>query len=275
MIVQSINQCPVCQRTLVPIWREGPAHAARCSQCGLIQSASDSTVEFEENYFSWTLSVPEVARVRIEHFKQVIRSLPIPLAAPLLDMGAGVGFFWHAMPREIAASAVLVERSIYARQVLEKQTSARVFAEPAALLAETARTFATITLWDVLAHVSEPVPFLRQLRELLAEEGHLIIKTPHHPVQLFRAAHLLGPVKKGHSLLHIPSMIYHFTPENIQPLMAAAGFIVESWQWTMEPPLHTVRHSAAIKSWLMRLGRRIAINHDSFIIVAKPTHDDT
>lgn len=272
---QAADQCPACQLALVPLWREGTAQAGRCPQCGLIRSTSDSAVTFEEDYFGWTVSAPELAHVRIEHFRTLIQSLPVSLAAPVLDMGAGVGFFWHALPLELADSAVLVERSTYARQVLVEQTSARVFADPAALPTDAAGTFSTITLWDVLAHILEPVSLLQQLRRLLAADGHLIIKTPHHPVRLFRVASLFGPVKKGRSLLHIPSMTYHFTPENIWGLLTAAGFEMVSWQWTVEPPLHTVKHASRTKGALLRLGRRLAVKHHSFIAIVRSAQDDT
>lgn len=128
--------------------------------------------------------------------------------------------------------------------------------------------FAAVTLWDVLAHVPDPRAMLVQIRTRMQNGGALVIKTPHHPRRLFTAASLLRPIKKGRSLLHIPSMRTHFTPSSLQKLLAAAGFQPLSWQWVSETPLQPRAWFG--KSALLHAARRIVLLHISFIVTASP-----
>jgi len=128
--------------------------------------------------------------------------------------------------------------------------------------------FAAVTLWDVLAHVPDPRAMLTAIRLRMDPGGVLVVKTPHHPRRLFQAARSLGPIRKGRSLLHIPSMRTHFTPSSLQELLAASGFQPLSWQWVSETPLPPRAWFG--KSALLHAARRIVLRHVSFSMLASP-----
>ncbi|HLQ38307.1 MAG TPA: class I SAM-dependent methyltransferase, partial [Planctomycetota bacterium] len=81
-------------------------------------------------------------------------------------------------------------------------------------------SFDLITLWDVIEHVPEPQPVLRQIRTLLAPGGHLLLET-QNVASLW--ARLLG--RRWHHYKH-EEHLYHFTPATITRLLADCGFRV-------------------------------------------------
>lgn len=264
--------CPICRINLTMIWHEQRQMAGRCPQCGLIIAQSPHLLEFDANYFRGYkryLESPPVRRARISYYQQTIASLPVELSAPVLDIGAGLGFFIRALPPILARETILVEPSAYARNYLDQLISAGVFSSLDQLPPDSP-PFATVAWWDVLAHVDEPLALLKQIRQLMQIGGLLIVKTPHHPQHLFRAAQLLVPLKKGHSLLHIPSMRFHFTPDSLAALIRTAGFRVEFWQWLPEPPIAGRMGARHLKSFLLHITKQLVTgNKVSFIMVAR------
>ena len=226
---------------------------------------SAAPFQFDELYFEHHVDSTDE---RVRHFRQMIAQLPMNLEAPILDVGAGLGFFIRALPPDLAQATTLVEPSGFARRHLKKTPAAAIFSSPEEIPLDHT-PFATVTFWDVLAHVGNPVGMLVRARRLMRNSGLLVIKTPYHPLHLFRAARLLAPIGKGRSLLHIPSMRTHFTPESLQALLRATGFKTISWQWASEPPLAERRGLVLIRSLLLRLGKRVVTGQLSFTIVAR------
>ena len=262
--------CPVCSVRLKTVWQEGDFAAKRCLKCGLILSRSPTSFSFDEQYFQRHV---DAADSRIHHFRQMIASLPVKLKAPILDVGAGVGLFIRALPPDLAYATTLVEPSGFARRYLSEMAVANVFSSLADIPPDHA-PFATVTFWDVLAHVESPVEMLIQTKRLMINGGLLVIKTPYHPLRLFRVARLLGPIRKGRSLLHIPSMRTHFTPESLHALLRATGFRVLSWQWTSEPPLVGQMGLVLLKGALERLVKWAVTGKGSFITIAISKYRD-
>ena len=223
--------------------------------------------QFEADYFRPYIGRSQACRARVSHFRQVVADLPVALETPLLDIGAGLGFFMQALPSELARGTTLVEPSVHARRHLGETVKANVFASLSDI-PPGYPLFATITLWDVLAHVGDPVDVLTKARHLMKDKGLLVIKTPFHPLRLFRAAKLLAPIKKGHSLLHIPSMRFHFTPNSLPVLLQVTDFRVDAWQWTSESPLVEPIGLDLAKGFLLRLAKQIVTKEVSFITVA-------
>jgi len=256
--------CPVCSVKLIAIWSEGEFSAEKCPKCGLILSMSATPFQFDERYFEHYVDSTEE---RVRHFRHIIAHLPVNLEAPILDVGAGVGFFIRALPPDLAQATTLVEPSDFARRYLRETPAAAIFSSLEEIPLDYP-PFATVTFWDVLAHVENPVEKLVRARGLMLDGGLLIIKTPYHPLRLFRAARLLAPIGKGRSLLHIPSMRTHFTPQSLQALLRATGFQAIFWQWASEPPLTGHRGSVLLKGFLLHLGRRLATRKISFVTAA-------
>lgn len=260
--------CPVCGGRLNAVWREREFVARQCLECRLILCRSATKVPFEKHYFQHYIGQSQARQARLSHFREMVANLAVALETPILDVGAGLGFFIQALSPDLARLTTLVEPSAFARSYLRETVTAETFISLTEIPPDYP-PFATVTLWDVLAHVEDPEAVLSQARQLMKKGGLLIIKTPFHPLRLFQAARLLAPIRKGHSLLHIPSMRFHFTPDSLPALLQATGFRVEARQWTSEPPLVRAKGLALLKPFLLRLGQRLVTNKVSFITLAR------
>lgn len=97
----------------------------------------------------------------------------------LLDVGCGLGYFmacaaaagWSAYGCD--TSARWVERAGDVTGAPERIACA----EPRAELF--GGNFDLITVWDVLEHIYDPLPFLRAITPLLAHDGRVFIRTPN------------------------------------------------------------------------------------------------
>jgi cyclopropane fatty-acyl-phospholipid synthase-like methyltransferase len=221
---------------------------------------------FNAAYYRSSYLQQEAARIR--HFQHLLRLAQVEVQAPLLDVGAGVGLFLQALPVELQRTAVAMEPADFARSVLaDKAVAATVIASLDQLPAA-AGPFATITLWDVLAHVACPPALLAALHTLLLPQGLLVIKTPHHPPRLFQVARLLAPLQKGRAILHVPSQRFHFTPGSLRHLLEANGFALQRTCWVSEAPVRHTSRPRWLKEAFLATCLRLSTPHPSFLAVA-------
>lgn len=258
------DSCIICGKYIKIIWHEDPFLAYQCTHCGFIRSFGESLRQYDQTYFQ----MYEVKRsVHIAHFQNLIQSLPVEIKPPVLDFGAGIGNFLSALPSEMRHEAFAVESSAYARQHLERLQLAGVFSSMDGIVDETTK-FSTITLWDVIAHVENPIETLKILRNRLADDGILVIKTPYHPLRAFKIANLLRSLHKGHSLLHIPSMSNHFTPTSLKTCLETVSLRPYKWQWASESPIYSWNDFFG-RAGLLRLGRHLSTGKITFIMTAR------
>ena len=260
----NLDICPICLIQTKVIWKEDGACAKACPQCDIIFSRGpDTRFNFDDKYYQYMLTVD---KQRERHFRRLLSIVPYKLESPILDVGAGLGHFFRALTQDLAAETVLIDVSDFARKYLRNSLNAEVFASITDIPLHN-KLFQTVTFWDVLAHVENPLKMLTETRKRMQDGGLLVVKTPYHPTRLFKVAALLSFTQKSKSLIHVPSMRTHFSPSNLQEMLSMVGFSTLSWQWA--PELALSRKRWASKSGILRLVRRIVIKHLSFIIFAR------
>ncbi|HOL22431.1 MAG TPA: methyltransferase domain-containing protein, partial [bacterium] len=84
-------------------------------------------------------------------------------------------------------------------------------------------SFDIITMFDVIAHLKDPVSYIKTVAKILKSGGYLIIKTPYHSPLLFFLSNILSFTGKSRALLHIPAQIFHFNPQSLN-LILTDGF---------------------------------------------------
>ena len=136
----------------------------------------------------------------------------------LLDIGCGSGAFvsrmrrrgWDACGIDVDPAAVAAGRSRYGVDVQQGV---------AADLVAQGKKFAVVTANHVIEHVSDPVQFLVQCRNLLNGAGRVILVTPNAGSfghQRF-AAHWYG--------LDVPRHLWVFTPRSLKECARRAGLV--------------------------------------------------
>ncbi|MBI3817707.1 MAG: class I SAM-dependent methyltransferase [Planctomycetes bacterium] len=208
-----------------------PYRVVRCENCGLtyvtprrepgplremyITDYWKSTSAKDFGYTDYLKDEPLYLKTCRRRFPVVRRHFKHP--GRVLDVGCAAGYFlsvakangWNCTGVEVSPLVAKFARERYQLDVREGALTEQHF-EPA--------SFDLITLWDVVEHLPDPVAILREARRLLAPGGKILIETQN---VRSRFARWMGP--KWHHYKHAEH-IYHFDPDTIQKLLAAAGF---------------------------------------------------
>ncbi|WP_304290712.1 class I SAM-dependent methyltransferase [Capnocytophaga leadbetteri] len=132
----------------------------------------------------------------------------------LLDIGAGTGDFIKACEQYAHWQAVGVEPSDKARtKALSKGLT--LYPNYDAL---TPHSFDVITLWHVLEHIPDTVQEIKILKNLLKDNGLLVIAVPNY--RSWDAKHY----QQYWAAFDVPRHLWHFSKESIKQLFAAEGF---------------------------------------------------
>lgn len=186
-----VRPCPVCagSQSGAPRFQRDGYELVSCSGCGTLFVAQDpSAIDFQalygEAYYrggheAVFADYTGQAQARRRSARRRLHSLRWLEGAPrkgrLLDVGCAAGFFlaeaqaWY----EVQGVELSAWSSAYARDQLKLPVITGSL-EDAAL---PAAHFQLITLWDVIEHVADPVPLLREAARVLAPGGRIVLTT--------------------------------------------------------------------------------------------------
>jgi len=176
---------------------------------------------YNRDYFKkWYLRYYES---RKQYFKNLIEKLKnyLPEKGKMLDIGCGVGIFMDIM-KENGWDVYGQDISPFAVEYCEKK-GYKVFKGNLSDI-KISEKFDLITMLDVIAHIENPVSYIKICAKLLKPGGYLIIKTPYHPPSLFLLARFLSFTGKSKVFLHIPAQLFHFNENSIRTIFILEGF---------------------------------------------------
>lgn len=237
-----MSACLLCGSSeSVPLYRIGDRlyhtterqfGVARCAQCGLVRMEPQPRIDelgayYPDNYW---FSPDEDAAGRLEeayrrlvlrdHVRFVEQALHgIGAKGPLLDVGCGGGLFLGMM-RERGFDVLGLDISAQAASVAWRRQGA-----PAAcgLLPNApfrAGSCAAITMFHVLEHLPDSRPYLAAARDLLRDDGRLVVQVPDAACWQFR---LFGHRWNG---LDVPRHLHDFRGSDAARLLEQCGFRV-------------------------------------------------
>jgi SAM-dependent methyltransferase len=140
----------------------------------------------------------------------------------ILDVGASTGVFLSEMRRYGAWTVAGVELSAQAAQYARETFNLDLFVGQVESAPWPPHSFDVVTLWDVLEHLPEPALALKKIRELLAEDGYLIVSVPNGDSV---DARLFGRYWIG---LDAPRHMSVFNRTSLQRLMRDTGYTIEA-----------------------------------------------
>lgn len=136
----------------------------------------------------------------------------------LLDVGSGTGAFVQDMQQHGWAVTGL-EPDADAREVAKKDHQVSL-QDISAFYQLPAGSFDAITLWHVMEHVHDLQAYVRQLKNLLKEDGRLFIAVPNY------TSYDAKVYKDYWAAFDVPRHLYHFSPQSMRTLMEKHGLKV-------------------------------------------------
>jgi 2-polyprenyl-3-methyl-5-hydroxy-6-metoxy-1,4-benzoquinol methylase len=212
--------CPICKNESILIWQEKKYRVYRCKNCTLsfLYPIPESSLKiYNETYFNnWYIKYYDE---RKKHFEKLWGKIEkfIPDKGTLLDIGCGIGIFldiarekkWNVYGQDISSFSI-----DYCRN-----KGYIIYDKPLPELNLPENSIYVITMFDVLAHLQNPMEYIEKAKRLLKPAGVLIIKTPFHSRFIFSLTKLLAFTGKSKTLLHVPAQIYHFTPQSFKNII--------------------------------------------------------
>lgn len=231
--------CPLCSSHDNTLYlhrqaADGDYVIVRCEQCGLIflremPSANaldafyNSTEYFDgaacgydKSYFKQRASIERESARRLRQIEALLAGTSLKAGRTLLDVGCAAGFFLRvAQARGWRVSGIEVSRSMaaYASRLLGVEIKNLFDVRGMALDA-----YEVVTLWEVVEHLTAPLPILRKVGEALAPGGLVALSTPNtghwhaqrHP--------------EWWSEFKPPAHVVYFTETTLRDLLTRAGF---------------------------------------------------
>jgi 2-polyprenyl-3-methyl-5-hydroxy-6-metoxy-1,4-benzoquinol methylase len=225
-LVRSRN-CPVCgeppgQGLFI---KDGFRHV-RCPRCGLIYVSlilrEDVMIRFWREETAW-LSVlhsspqSDMDRLKFQYGLDLAESLlgRGPAGDPLLDIGAGSGDF-ALLAKARGWQATALELNLETADSLERE-GVQVIVKPLELSDLDPGSFRLVTMWEVLEHLTDPRASLTKARELMTDDGALLVVVPNAGSLVTRILHEKSNTFGGHSHLN------HFNARSLTMLLEGAG----------------------------------------------------
>ena len=238
------RRCPICQYTRArTVWREQQLRYVRCGRCGVVFSDVDAVTYAKLGRNSWDEQQLRCearlfygAARRLTH-NEFLARFPPSGTRRLLDVGCGLGYFM--------AEAATAGWIAYGCDTSEPwvRHAAQITGTPERIACSVPRNdlfgggFELITIWDVLEHVHDPLPFLEATARLLAPGGRIFIRTPNiawvYPTYAVRRHMLRSDVALG-PLNHV---VYYSAPTLRRGLIAAG---LQPACWPVLPPPQVV-----------------------------------
>lgn len=167
-----------------------------------------------------------------------------PERRDVLDIGCGTGFFlqyaekrgWHGEGVELSPA--------HAKQA-ERDHGVKVHCGDIRQLELPPASYDSITLWDLLEHVVDPVAILEKASRLLRPGGQIVILTINSSSLFNWLAHMGyhatgGRVGRAIELLYDKRHCYYFTTDTLDAVIHSAGLAVA----------HRSRHRAHLGRWV-------------------------
>jgi len=228
--------CPACSaRDPKDIAREFGITIARCNHCGLVYTRTplrDAQAHYRSPVVGILGKYGAVFRAERPHPRDpnydeqlaLLESLTTP--GRLLDVGAHAGFFlrrarergWLVQGVEPSPTTAALARGQFGLDVKTGTLFEAAFPEGA---------FDVVTMLDVLEHIDQPRPLLREVARLLKPGGRLLVKVPNVRYVLAKHYFLRRVPGAVRDVFDAREHLAYYSHKTLTQLLEAVGFYVE------------------------------------------------
>ena len=198
----------------------------QCQKCGMVSAIS--TLHHEEIVDNYTQVVDDMylaeEQGRRELFGWIADAMGgyVLRGKKLLEVGANMGLFL-AVAAERGWEVRGIEPSKWAVQEGVRRFGVPLRQGVIEELDEPAGSADVIVMLDVLEHLGDPLDALRKLRDVVDEEGLLVLSTVN-------LGGLHARLRDGAWPWFIRSHLHYFSPETTHAILAQAGFKMVQWE---------------------------------------------
>lgn len=210
------------QECIRALWQDEECEILQCDGCGF--AFGHPFVGGDEEFYSILHEQRDYPAWRWDYDVAVAEAVDKFPGGRILDIGAGVGMFLRGM--DTGWECYAVEGSELTRRELEN-TGVKVLRNLSEAVERHTGTFHVITLFQVLEHIADFEPLLKQCQRLLVPEGRLVITVPDGEAMI-RQERLTGCADMP------PNHINKWTPTSLSQVLMRSGF--ECSQPIFEPP---------------------------------------
>jgi 2-polyprenyl-3-methyl-5-hydroxy-6-metoxy-1,4-benzoquinol methylase len=212
------TKCALCgsaKSTVHRNFREIPV--LRCTECGFLYSGRVMDAEATRAYYQDNFGSKrhfEGQRVNARTNAAALkRLLDFGKVRSWLDVGTGYGFLLEWLQRAHGIAGEGVELSLQEAEHARGRLGLKIHDSLSGVGVPRAR-FDVVSCFEVIEHISEPVPFLQALAEYVRPGGALIVMTDNFESRVARKL-------KGSFPKWIPhSHVSHFGPESLRACLA-------------------------------------------------------
>jgi SAM-dependent methyltransferase len=236
--MNQISQCPICNNSKFSLFLKTQDYfltndkftIEQCSSCGFKLTNPRPALKDLDQYYESTeyISHSNADRGLVNKIYQIVRSYTLKSkfklihkyvkSGKILDIGCGTGEFLHNIQhKDFIATGI--EPNENARNQAKRKFGLAVYDETD-INGLQKNQFDVITLWHVLEHVYDLDERISQIKELIADNGILIVALPNP--SSWDAKHY----KKYWAAYDCPRHLYHFDQINVKNLFSKYGFEV-------------------------------------------------
>lgn len=233
-------KCDICQtdKYLSIMWRDvttwehsGKFNFVRCKRCGLVLQSPRAPLKEAVSYYPsesyWGRDVRKIKKTQAwrEERKRAFEFLYEGIfqrenKGRILDIGSGLGLFlskfkekgWEVLGTDISKDVIKYSKEVF---------GIRTLIGDVVKLSLPKKHFDVVTMSGVFEHIYTPRETLIKIRELLKDDGVLVIVVPN--------IESLGSVIYGKEWYHLQPgrHLYQFSPKTLARLLRETGFAID------------------------------------------------
>lgn len=203
----------------------------KCIECGTVQKGIQNATDHEEfhresgqsseiNLDPMSESYRQRNRIDIDRRKELLDPI-LNEDQLLLDFGTGIGGFLKAVDDKVE-KAIGCEINESQAEFVRRELGFEVYQDLESAGSVIDRdSIDVITMFHVLEHLVDPVEYLNDCREILDNDGYLIVEVPNHDDWLLEFSEDYSDFyyQDAHS--------YYFDPESLQNVLERSGYCTE------------------------------------------------